>query len=187
MSAPSRRIALVATLVIAALLGPAVPVIGAVLEDSPMVARAGAGAERTGSVTVGTTTPPSGTAAMAAEVIRLANAERSAAGQPELVAHPTVQAAAGGHSDDQAAMLRMSHIGSDGSDGGDRLTRAGFEWGAWGENVAVGQRSAAEVVDAWMGSSGHRANILSSTFTTIGVGVATGADGRTYWTMLLAA
>lgn len=159
----------------------------AVLDGSPMVARAGAGAEREASYVVGTTTPPSEAEALAGEVIRLANAERVAAGRRELVVHPAVMAAASGHSADQAARQQMSHIGSDGSDGGDRLTRAGFEWGAWGENVAVGQRTAAAVVDAWMGSSGHRANILSGSFTTIGVGAAVGADGRIYWTMLLAA
>ena len=51
-----------------------------------------------------------------------------------------------------------------------------------GENVAAGQRSVEEVVDAWMDSPGHRANILSDRFTDIGVGVARAGDGARYWT-----
>lgn len=178
-------------LTVVLLAAPSLPVLGAVLDpDEPMVASARVGAERSRSaVVVGTTVPPpqDDAAVLAAEVVRLTNAERVAAGRAALAVHPAVAASADAHSRDQAAMLRMTHTGSDGSNAGDRLTRAGFTWRAWGENVAVGQRSAAEVVRAWMGSAGHRANILNGSFTTIGIGVATGSDGRRYWTMVLAA
>ncbi|MFP5488841.1 MAG: CAP domain-containing protein [Acidimicrobiia bacterium] len=178
-----------ATVLIAAtiLAVPSLPVLGAVLDPgAPMVASARSAADRSPSSVVVGSVPADEATVLAAEVVRLANLQRVAAGRPPLTVHPAVTNAAMGHSLDQAAMQRMSHIGSDGADGGDRLTRAGFTWGAWGENVAVGQRTPDAVVRAWMDSAGHRANILQDMFTTIGVGVATDADGTRYWTMMLA-
>ena len=164
---------------------PAVPAIAAVIDpDVPLVASARRGAER---ATPAVDTAPAAVDPVTAEVVRLTNVERVAAGRAPLTVHPQVQVAAEAHSADQAATGRMSHTGSDGSDAGTRLTRAGYRWRTWGENVAYGQRSAAEVVAAWMGSSGHRANILNAAFTTIGVGAEPGRDGRLYWTMVLAA
>ena len=58
----------------------------------------------------------------------------------------------------------------------------GFKFSAAGENIAYGQRTAAEVMNTWMNSPGHRANILSESYTTIGVGVAKTASGTLYWT-----
>jgi uncharacterized protein YkwD len=83
-------------------------------------------------------------------------------------------------------MQTMTHTGSDGSNAGTRIARAGFAAGAWGENVAAGYGSAASVVTGWMGSTGHRENILNGAFTQIGVGYALGSDGTPYWTMVLA-
>jgi uncharacterized protein YkwD len=178
-------------LCIVALAAPSLPVLGAVLgPDTPMVASARTGAERSRApVEVGTTVPPppSEAEALAAEVVRLTNLERAAVGRSTLSVHPAVVAAAVTHSQDQAAQGRISHTGSDGSNTGTRLTRSGFTWRTWGENVAAGQRTASDVVAAWMGSAGHRANMLSSSFTTIGIGVVTSPDGRRYWTMVLAA
>jgi uncharacterized protein YkwD len=79
-------------------------------------------------------------------------------------------------------MNRMTHTGSDGSDAGDRLLRAGFDWHAWGENVAAGQTTVKQAFDAWMGSDGHRAQILGN-FTVIGLGAAQGSSGNIYWTL----
>jgi uncharacterized protein YkwD len=188
MSAPSRRISLVGALLVAALLAPAVPVLGAALDFPSTAADVDAEARRARPSAAELTTPaPTEAEQLAAEVVRLTNLERAAAGRAPLAVHPAVWSAAMSHSADQAAMGRMSHTGSDGSDAGTRLTRAGFTWRTWGENVAAGQRTAADVVSAWMGSSVHRANILSSTFTVIGIGVATTANGTRYWTMDLAA
>lgn len=50
-----------------------------------------------------------------------------------------------------------------------------------GENIAKGQRTPAAVVDAWMNSSGHRANILSDSYTSMGLGLATDSAGSLYW------
>ena len=53
-----------------------------------------------------------------------------------------------------------------------------------GENIAWGQRSPEEVMNGWMNSSGHRANILNPNFKNIGVAYYVGSNGRTYWTQL---
>jgi len=52
---------------------------------------------------------------------------------------------------------------------------------AVGENIAMGQQSSAEAVRSWMNSSGHRANILSSSYRKIGVAAYTATDGTVYW------
>ncbi|WDV48242.1 SafA/ExsA family spore coat assembly protein [Clostridiaceae bacterium M8S5] len=60
----------------------------------------------------------------------------------------------------------------------------GIRYTAVGENIAMGQRTAWEVVNGWMNSSSHRANILSKYYTEIGVGFAKSSSGKTYWTQL---
>jgi uncharacterized protein YkwD len=110
-----------------------------------------------------------------------------AAGLSALTTSDALNRAALAHSTDQAAMHTMSHTGSDGSNAGTRIARAGFAATTWGENVAAGYTSAGGVVGGWMGSSGHRANILNPAFTHIGVAFAQASDGTLYWTMVLAA
>lgn len=60
----------------------------------------------------------------------------------------------------------------------------GIRYSAAGENIAMGQSTPQAVVQSWMNSSGHRANILSANFTEIGVGYAKGGTGGHYWTQL---
>ncbi len=60
----------------------------------------------------------------------------------------------------------------------------GIRYTAAGENIAYGQRTPKEVMDAWMNSTGHRENILSAKFNQIGVGVAKSANGTLYWTQM---
>ncbi len=60
----------------------------------------------------------------------------------------------------------------------------GIKYTAAGENIAMGQRTASEVMNAWMNSPGHRNNILSPSFSEIGVGLAKGPNGRLYWTQM---
>lgn len=62
------------------------------------------------------------------------------------------------------------------------MEKFGLRFSAAGENIAYGQKTAAEVMNAWMNSPGHKANILSQAYTTIGVGVAKAANGTLYWT-----
>ena len=67
-----------------------------------------------------------------------------------------------------------SHTSPEGGQPWDRAAAAGSTRRSIGENIACGQRSAAEVVEGWMNSPGHRANILKPGFTHIGVGFAGG-------------
>ncbi len=62
-----------------------------------------------------------------------------------------------------------------------RLAAVSYDMRAAGENIAAGQRTAAEALDTWMNSSGHRSNILSREYTELGTGVAVGRNGRLYW------
>ena len=119
-------------------------------------------------------------------VAALVNARRIEHGLRPLRLVPAVNRAAQNHSRDQARMHLMTHTGSDGSSCGDRLHRQGYEWSAWGENVAMGYPTARSVVRAWMHSAGHRANILNSSFRHVGVGLSRSADGTPYWTLDLA-
>jgi len=63
----------------------------------------------------------------------------------------------------------------------DMMKQFGISYTAAGENIAKGQRTPAEVMNGWMNSSGHRANILNSNFTEIGVGYVTDENGTGYW------
>jgi len=90
--------------------------------------------------------------------------------------------AAQAHSQDQANTNTMSHTGSDGSDPGQRITAAGYNWQDWGENVAYGYADVTSVMQAWMNSPGHCANIMDPVFTNIGVGEAAATNGTLYWT-----
>jgi uncharacterized protein YkwD len=91
------------------------------------------------------------------------------------------------HSRWQARIDRMTHLGPRGGDAGDRLTSVGYRWRLWGENVAAGQRTAHQVVRAWMASPGHRANMLNRAARHIAVARAWSADGTPYWTMVVTA
>ncbi len=117
--------------------------------------------------------------------LALVNDQRASRGLAPLAWHDRVATAAQAHADDMAAHQTMSHTGSDGSNGGDRLSRTGYSWRSWGENVAVGYPDPTAVVAGWMNSPGHRAMILGD-FEHAAVGVARGADGRLYWALLFA-
>ena len=67
---------------------------------------------------------------------------------------------------------------------GDMLRKSGINWSAWGENIASGQRTPEAVVTAWMNSPGHKANIMSTNFSKIGVGYVTNSNGTPYWTQM---
>ncbi|WP_328835729.1 CAP domain-containing protein [Streptomyces europaeiscabiei] len=127
---------------------------------------------------------PAGLRQTTAEVITLTNAERTAAGLPPLSCDPLLTNAAQAHSADMVARAFYAHTSPDGSEPWHRAAAAGSTRRSIGENIACGQRSAAEVVRGWMDSPGHRANILKPGFTHIGVGFAGGGAAGTYWTQL---
>ncbi|MEV6953060.1 sigma-70 family RNA polymerase sigma factor [Streptomyces sp. NPDC051183] len=117
----------------------------------------------------------------AAQVVALVNTERAAAGCGPLKEDSQLRAAAQGHSDDMAKRDFFSHTNPDGADPGQRTTAAGYRWSTYGENIAAGQQTPQQVMDAWMKSPGHRANILNCSFKDIGVGIHQGAGGP-WWT-----
>ncbi|MGW6788582.1 CAP domain-containing protein [Streptomyces chartreusis] len=120
----------------------------------------------------------------AAEVVDLTNRERARAGLRPLAADPALSTAAQSYSADMAARAFYSHTSPEGTQPWDRAAAAGSRMRAIGENIACGQRSPAEVVEGWMNSPGHRANILKRDFTHIGIGFAGGGPAGTYWTQL---
>lgn len=127
-----------------------------------------------------------------AEVIRLVNVERSRRGLRPLSSNSLLSNAAKMHSTRMASVSgivglsgAMQHVllGSDLPTVQTRADYSGYaNYRAWGENIAYGYNTAQAVVTAWMNSPGHRANILSTTFTEIGVGLARNAQGVIYWT-----
>jgi uncharacterized protein YkwD len=78
----------------------------------------------------------------------------------------------------------FSHTRPDGTSCFTAFDEFGVDYMAAGENIAVSQQTPEDVVKAWMNSPGHRANILSESFTAIGVGVAEDANGRLYWVQM---
>ena len=82
----------------------------------------------------------------------------------------------------------FSHTGSDGLQASDRVTNAGYQWRAMGENIAAGQRYMAEVISGWLDSPGHCENIMSPAFTELGAGVyfVDGSSYPIYWTQVFA-
>lgn len=120
-----------------------------------------------------------------AEVLALVNEERADAGCRPLTADGTLGRVADTYAGVMADTQRLSHTGPDGSTVGDRVTRSGYTWSSVGENIARGQADAEAVVDAWMNSPGHRANILNCSFRELGIGVDQGSGGP-WWTQVFA-
>ncbi|MGH8229818.1 MAG: CAP domain-containing protein [Steroidobacteraceae bacterium] len=127
------------------------------------------------------------------EVLRLVNQARSRArrcGAQEfaparpLAPSSRLRRAALEHSRDMAAHDLFSHEGSDHSTPGERVTRTGYPWSAVGENIAAGQTTARQVVDAWLASPEHCANIMEPRFTHTGIAyvVAAASAAGVYWT-----
>ena len=124
-----------------------------------------------------------GTSSAAQAVLAKVNAARAKNGLSALTLDANMNRAAAVRAAELAQSF--SHTRPNGSRGLTALNEAGVSYRTAGENIASGQQSAQAVVSAWMNSSGHRANILSSLFGRMGVGQAT-IGGRTYWVQLFA-
>lgn len=118
------------------------------------------------------------------KVAELVNIERQKAGLSALTFDQSVSNVARTKSKDMAANNYFAHQSPTYGSAGDMLTRFGIKWSAWGENIASGQKTPEAVVTAWMNSPGHRANILSTNFSKIGVGYAVNSNGTPYWTQI---
>lgn len=94
------------------------------------------------------------------------------------------------HSEDMVLNNFFSHTGSDGSSAGQRISRQGYPWRTYGENIAVGYPTVSSVIQGWLGSEGHCRNLMNPAFTEIGAGYAIGQFGGNpaacYWTFDLA-
>jgi len=121
-------------------------------------------------------------AAFAQEVFRLTNEERVKNGLPEFTQTSLLNQAAAVRGQEQATLY--SHTRPDGSKCFTVLNDFGISYSTAGENIAMGYTTPASVVNGWMNSSGHRANILNANFTSLGVGVYQGSDGTFYWAQL---
>ncbi|MET9652495.1 CAP domain-containing protein [Streptomyces sp. NPDC006460] len=119
-------------------------------------------------------------AAAATEVVRLVNQQRALVGCTPVTSDSRLAALADTFSQDMAARGFFDHTDPDGASPWVRAQKAGIA-SMGGENIARGQVDAAAVMQSWMASDGHRANILNCDFKTIGVGVHF-ADGGPWWT-----
>ena len=117
----------------------------------------------------------------ASQVVALVNAERAKEGLSPLTIDARVQQAAQVRAQESAQSF--SHTRPNGSSFSTALTEAGVSYRGAGENIAYGQSTPQAVVTAWMNSSGHRANIMSKNFTTLGVGYSV-VGGTPYWAQL---
>lgn len=123
---------------------------------------------------------------MTSQVVNLVNSERAAQGLMALQKDSRLAALAQQKAEDMAKNQYFSHTSPTYGSAFDMLKAAGYSYKTAGENIAMGQKSAASVMDGWMHSSGHRANILHTSYEKIGVGYAVSADGMPYWVQIFA-
>jgi uncharacterized protein YkwD len=107
---------------------------------------------------------------IAQQVIDLTNQQRQQHGCAALKFSAQLTAAASVHSQDMALHDLFSHTGSNGSTIISRVAANGYSYAQLAENLAAGPTTAEEVVDGWMNSPGHRANILNCDLRDLGVG-----------------
>ena len=119
--------------------------------------------------------------AAAGSVLDLVNQNRASAGLHALKLDASLCAAAQIRANE--IVKSFSHTRPDGRKFSTVLTDNGIRFTAAGENIAWGQTSPSQVMNAWMNSDGHRANIMNSTYTKLGVGHVT-VNGRQYWVQL---
>ena len=121
-------------------------------------------------------------------VVELINVERTQADLDPLQIDSQLSQAAQVHTQSMANDDFFSHYGVDGSSPFERIQDTGYQYLAAAENIAAGYQTPEAVVEAWMGSAGHRANILNSDLTEIGVGYECLANDtgsvnyNSYWT-----
>ena len=119
----------------------------------------------------------------ASEVVLLTNSARGQNGYAALVEDGALSEAAAVRAREIARSF--SHTRPSGASFSSALSESGVSYLRAGENIASGQKSASEVVNAWMNSPGHRANILNSNYSRIG-SASVNIDGTLYWVQLFA-
>lgn len=122
------------------------------------------------------------TSSYARQVVDLVNKERVKQGLSKLKIDTKVGKAAVVRA--KEIQTSFSHTRPNGSSFSTALKEAGVNYRGSGENIAWGQKTPQQVVEAWLNSPSHRANILNKNFTTIGVGHVTNSSGTSYWVQL---
>lgn len=117
-------------------------------------------------------------------VADLVNRERASAGLSPLKINWELSRVARYKSMDMASRRYFSHDSPTYGSPFDMMRNFGIRYSRAGENIAMGQRTPEEVMNAWMNSPGHRRNILSNDFAEIGVGLAENNVGTKYWTQM---
>ena len=120
----------------------------------------------------------------AEKVLQLVNAEREKAGLKALKMSEQLRSIANLKSKDMAEKNYFSHTSPTYGTPFQMLQDFGVHYQAAGENIAAGQQTPEQVMESWMNSSGHRANILNTNFDTLGVGIYQGGSYGIYWTQL---
>lgn len=121
------------------------------------------------------------------EIVRLTNAERSKHGLPQLASDSQLSRVARYKCADMRDKNYFSHTSPTYGDPFNMMRSFGVTYRSGAENIAAGQRTAEDVVQAWMNSPSHRKNILNGTYTHMGTGYASGGDYGHYWTQLFIA
>ncbi len=122
------------------------------------------------------------------EALRLVNEYRSSKGLPALTLDSHATVAAEILVKDMATHDHMSHVGPKGADLQKRLTLAGYHYRVAAENVGVGQRSFAQIIDGWKNSAPHSRNMLLAEAKHMGIAYEYKPDTKykTYWTLVVA-
>jgi uncharacterized YkwD family protein len=134
--------------------------------------------------TTNTTTTTSTFSAQQQEVLNIVNKERAAKGLSALKFNTELSKVATTKSQDMIDKGYFAHNSPTYGSPFDMMKKFGITYKTAGENIAMGQRTPQEVMTAWMNSEGHRKNILNSSFTEIGIGIAKDKNGRLYWTQM---
>ena len=121
---------------------------------------------------------------MTSQVVTLVNKERASNGLQSLASDSQLAKLAQMKAEDMAKNGYFSHISPTYGSAFDMMKTYGVSYKTAGENIAKGQKTAQSVMNGWMNSSGHRANILKSDYTKIGVGYAKASDGTTCWVQI---
>lgn len=112
-----------------------------------------------------------------ADVLALVNVERAKAGCRPLKLDKKLRAAARAHAKDMAVRNYYDHVSPEGEGPGERMRRAGYPIGSWGENIHKGPKSPKTAMRDWMNSPAHRANILDCSYKDFGAGVNLASNG----------
>lgn len=117
---------------------------------------------------------------MAEQVVEEMNMQRSSYGLKPLRIDDTLSAAALDRIDDMMAKHYFNHVSPDGIEPWTWADKRGYNYREFGENLAVGYRTPKEIVDGWMHSPKHRANVLSRSFEDVGVAIAAQSPHRPF-------